>query len=39
MVEDVQMDEDPKPKDGLEQYNLDTYDDEEAMPGMLRSST
>lgn len=34
MDEDVPMDEDPKParSDGLEQYDLDNYDDEEAMP-------
>ena len=37
MDEDVPMDEDPKPEtksgDGLDQYNLDNYDDEDAMPG------
>lgn len=37
MDEDVPMDEDqPAPKatgDGLEQYNLDDYDDEDSAPG------
>lgn len=35
--EDVPMDEEPnpatKPADDLEQYDLENYDDEDAMPG------
>ena len=40
MDEDVPMDEDPKPpkdasaSDDLAQYNLDNYDEDDAMPGL-----
>ena len=42
MDEDVPMDEDPKPSkpqsepSDLAQYNLENYDDDDAMPGMSR---
>lgn len=37
MDEDVAMDDDSKPKkedEVVEKYNLDSYDDDDAMPGM-----